>query len=106
MFLYNLFLKKPIEKLDFQYAKKPQKIPTVFTHEEAMSVIDCMVTPYKLMAQIIYSAGLIQTLMGHTDIRTTEIYLHVLDELGNKVKTLSTNSCYGEINPSNSCSRK
>ncbi len=78
MFLYNRFLKQPIETLDFHYAKKPQQIPTVFTHKEAMAVIDCLVMPYKLMAQI-------QTLLGHTDIRTTEIYLHVLDELGDKV---------------------
>ena len=58
MFLYNRFLKKPIEKLDFHYAKKPQKIPTVFSHGEAMSVIDCLVMPYKLMAQLMYGSGL------------------------------------------------
>lgn len=25
--------------------------------------------------------------MGHTDMRTTEIYLHVLDDLGDKIKS-------------------
>lgn len=34
-----------------------------------------------------YDLKQIQTLMGHSDIRTTEIYLHVLDELGDKVKS-------------------
>lgn len=58
MFLYNRFLKKPIEKLDFQYAKKPQKIPTVFTHAEAMAVIECLAMPYKLLAQLMYGSGL------------------------------------------------
>lgn len=58
MFLYNRFLKQPIEKLDFHYAKKPQRIPTVFTHEEAMAVIECLVMPYKLMAQLMYGCGL------------------------------------------------
>ena len=58
MFLYNRFLKKPIEKLNFHYAKKPQKIPTVFTHAEAMAVIECLVMPYKLMAQLMYGSGL------------------------------------------------
>lgn len=58
MFLYNRFLKRPIEKLDFQYAKKPQRIPTVFTHDEAMAVIDCLVMPYKLLAQLMYGSGL------------------------------------------------
>jgi hypothetical protein len=50
MFLYNRFLNKPIEQLNFKYAQKPIRIPTVFTHEEAVSVINAMVMPYKLMA--------------------------------------------------------
>ncbi len=58
MFLYNHFLKTPIEKLDFKYAKKPQKTPTVFSHAEAMAVIDCLIMPYKLMAQLMYGSGL------------------------------------------------
>ncbi len=58
MYLYNRFLKRPIEKLNFQYAKKPQRIPTVFTHEEAMAVIECLVMPYKLLAQLMYGSGL------------------------------------------------
>jgi integron integrase len=58
MFLYNRFLKQPIEKLDFHYAKKPQRIPTVFTHAEAIAIIDSLVMPYKLMAQLMYGCGL------------------------------------------------
>lgn len=58
MFLYNRFLNKPIEKLDFQYARKPKKIPSVFTHAEALAVIECLVMPYKLMAQLMYGSGL------------------------------------------------
>lgn len=58
MFLYNRFLKRPIDKLDFQYAKKPQRIPTVFTHAEAMAIIECLSMPYKLMGQLMYGSGL------------------------------------------------
>lgn len=58
MFLYNRFLKRPIKKLDFQYAKKPLRTPTVFAHEEAVAIIDCLVMPYKLMTQLMYGAGL------------------------------------------------
>lgn len=58
MFMYNRFLKKPIDDLDFHYAKKPQRIPTVFSHQEAMAIIDALVMPYKLMAQLMYGAGL------------------------------------------------
>lgn len=39
------------------------------------------------LLQAKYDLKQIQTLMGHSDIRTTEIYLHVLDELGDKVKS-------------------
>lgn len=39
------------------------------------------------LLQAKYDLKQIQTLMGHTDIRTTEIYLHVLDELGDRVKS-------------------
>lgn len=39
------------------------------------------------LLQAKYDLKQIQTLIGHTDIRITEIYLHVLDELGDKVKS-------------------
>ena len=58
MFLYNRFLKSPVEKLDFQYARKPKRTPTVFTHSEALAIIECLVMPYKLMAQLMYGSGL------------------------------------------------
>lgn len=39
------------------------------------------------LLQAHYDLRQIQTLMGHSDIRTTEIYLHVLDELGDHVQS-------------------
>lgn len=58
MFLYNRFLKRPIDKLDFQYAKKPVRTPTVFTHQEAVEVINNLDMPYQLMAKLMYGSGL------------------------------------------------
>ena len=49
---------KRAQTLDFQYAKKPQRIPTVFSHQEALAVIEGLAMPYKLMAQLMYGAGL------------------------------------------------
>lgn len=39
------------------------------------------------LLQAKYYLKQIQTLIVHTDIRTTEIYLHVLDEFGDTVKS-------------------
>lgn len=58
MFMYNRFLKQPIENLDFAYAKKPVRTPVVFTHQEAMLVIKNMEMPYQLMAKLMYGSGL------------------------------------------------
>ena len=58
MFLYSRFLQKPIEDLDFQYAKKPKRTPVVFSHQEAISVIRAMKMPYQLMAKLMYGSGL------------------------------------------------
>ncbi len=57
-FLYNRFLQQPLAELSFQYAHKPQRTPTVFTHEEAMRVIGLVPMPYKLMAELMYGSGL------------------------------------------------
>jgi integron integrase len=57
-FLYNRFLQQPIGKLGFHYAKKPARTPTVFTHQEAITVIKKMKMPYQLMAKLMYGSGL------------------------------------------------
>jgi len=90
MFLYNRFLKIPIEKLDFQYARKPKRTPTVFTHTEALAVIDCLVMPYKLMAQLMYGSGL--RISEALRLRVKDIdfsmgYLIIRDGKGGKDRT-------------------
>ncbi len=57
-FMYNRFLRQPLEGLSFQYARKPQRTPTVFTHNEALEVIRLLPEPYRLMAQLMYGSGL------------------------------------------------
>ncbi len=58
IFMYNRFLNKPIGELKFKYAKKPKRTPTVFSHQEAINVINRLAPPYKLMAQLMYGSGL------------------------------------------------
>ncbi len=58
VYLYGQFLDRPLGKLSFAYARKATRIPTVFTHEEASSVIEALSAPHKLIAQLMYGAGL------------------------------------------------
>jgi integrase len=57
-FLYNRFLQQPLAELSFQYARKTQRTPTVFTHDEALRVIELLPMPHKLIAQLMYGSGL------------------------------------------------
>jgi len=90
MFLYNRFLNKPIEKLDFQYARKPQRTPTVFNHDEAMAVIDCLTMPYKLMVQLMYGCGLRISEVLRLRVKDVDFamgYIVVRDAKGSKDRT-------------------
>jgi len=39
-------------------AKRPQRLPTVLTHEEALRVITCLSGTHQLMAKLLYGSGL------------------------------------------------
>lgn len=58
VFFYNKFLRQELGTLSFSYARKPPRIPVVFTEREALLVIGCLPHPYKLMAQVMYGSGL------------------------------------------------
>lgn len=57
-YLYNRFLQIPLGQLTWKSAKRQQRIPTVFTHQEATDVIVRLSPPYSLMAKLMYGAGL------------------------------------------------
>jgi len=58
IFLYREFLGFSTENIQFNHARKNQRIPVVFTHTEATAVIDRLSNPYKLVAKLIYGSGL------------------------------------------------
>lgn len=90
MFFYNRFLQKTIEKLSFQYARKPKRIPTVFTHDQALAIIDCMIMPYKLMAQLMYGSGLRISEVLRLRVKDVDFamgYLVIRDAKGSKDRT-------------------
>jgi len=58
VFLYRTFLNQPFEGIDITLAKYPKRVPTVFSHAEALGIIDQLRGSYRLMAQLMYGAGL------------------------------------------------
>ena len=57
-FLYNQFLEQPLLKLNITKAKTTRKVPTVFSHKEAMAIIQQLTSPWNLMAKLMYGSGL------------------------------------------------
>jgi len=59
LFLYKEVLKMEIGEIEgLVWAKKPSKIPVVFTRDEARRVIEQLNGDYKLMVLLLYGAGL------------------------------------------------
>jgi integron integrase len=60
LFLYRNVLKIELDEtaLDFIRPQKGKRIPTVLSKDEARAILNQMTGPYKLMAQIMYGAGL------------------------------------------------
>ncbi len=58
IFLYREFLETPLEGLNYEAARKPAKLPTVFSPEEAKAAINNLSGEYRLIAMLIYGSGL------------------------------------------------
>jgi integron integrase len=71
LFLYRDVLKTPLDfPIDAIRAKKPKRLPTVLTKEEAFTIIKRLSGAYQLMGKLLYGSGL----------RLTEcLRLHVKD---------------------------
>ena len=58
VFLYRDFLDKELTNLSFTFASTKRRLPVVFSHEEALTVINKLTGQYKLMAQLMFGCGL------------------------------------------------
>jgi integron integrase len=59
LFLYNQVLDKELgDKINAIRAKRPRRLPTVMTNEEAMKVINSLSGSNKLMVKLLYGSGL------------------------------------------------
>ncbi len=57
-FLYKHHLGIELPKIRFRYARRPRRMPTVFSHNEALAVIQQLDGVDKLIARILYGSGL------------------------------------------------
>lgn len=57
-FLYNQFLQQPLGQINITKAKVQRRVPTVFSHAEAMNIIQRLSHPWQLIAQLMYGGGL------------------------------------------------
>ncbi|MEM8546943.1 MAG: integron integrase, partial [Pseudomonadota bacterium] len=58
VFLYDKHLQKELGPLHFQYARKPRRMPAVFSHDEATAVIEKLDRLMSMMAGLMYGSGL------------------------------------------------
>lgn len=58
IFFYVQFLGIDLAPLDFTRAKRQRRIPQVFSHQEAIAVIDALPSRFQLPARLMYGAGL------------------------------------------------
>lgn len=59
VFLYARVLERPLGEIgDTVRVKRPSRLPTVLTHQEATLIIEQLEQPYQLIASLMYGAGL------------------------------------------------
>jgi len=59
LFLYREVLGRTMdEPINALRAKKPKRLPTVLTKEEVNLILNCLLNPHRLVAQLLYGSGL------------------------------------------------
>lgn len=79
VFLYKQVLQQPLQQIDgISRAKKPRKLPVVLSHQEAMQVISKLPSPHRLIASLMYGAGLRVSEACRLRIQDVDFSLHRL----------------------------
>lgn len=71
VFLYKQYYGREVIDLSFHLSQRSKTIPTVFSHQEAMQVINNLSGIYRLIASLMYGAGL--RVMEATRLRVQDI---------------------------------
>ena len=84
---YNQFLNSGTIVLKIPNRKRPKKLPIIYSQAEVERVIQHT------------DIRTVQHLLGHSDISTTMVYLHVTNKLISKVKSPLDNLFSDEVDP-------
>lgn len=91
VFLYARVLERPLGEIgDTVRVKRPARLPTVLTHQEAMSIIERLEQPYRLLASLMYGAGLRVVESARLRIKDVDFHhqiINVRDGKGGKDRT-------------------
>ncbi|KEF30466.1 Integron integrase [Marinobacter nitratireducens] len=71
VFMYHQFLGRELGKLQFTNTTQARRLPTVFSHDEAMAVLSNMQGTHKLLASLMYGSGL--RVMEATRLRVQDV---------------------------------
>jgi len=92
VFLYKHVLNRELGKFQaLVWAKKPKKIPVVFSRDEVRSVLEQMNGTYRLMAMLLYGSGLRLTECLHLRVKDIDFgynHITVREAKGNKDRTV------------------
>lgn len=58
VYLYSRFLDKPLEGLTFSQAKRPRRLPVVYSRAEIGAILSHLSGPSRLRVELLYGAGL------------------------------------------------
>jgi integron integrase len=75
---YRKFLQIDFEPLSFRNARRPVRVPVVFSDREARLIIDKLEDPWRLMAELMYGAGLRVSEMLRLRIKDIDFDQHII----------------------------
>ena len=91
VFLYKRVLERPLGELPgIHFSTRPRRLPSVFSHADAMAVISALPDPHQLVASLMYGSGLRVTeacRLRVKDIDFQRQLIVVRDGKGNKDRT-------------------
>ena len=91
VFLYKRVLDRPLGELPgIHFSTRPRRLPSVFSHADAVAVISALPQPHRLVASLMYGSGLRVTEACRLRIKDIDFDRHLIvvrDGKGNKDRT-------------------